>query len=44
MVEKLTALIVAVEAYTVDTFAVDPLSNAVMSVLVRIVDADMEEM
>ena len=44
MVEKLRAVIVAVEAYTVEMFAVEAWINAVKSVLLLIVDADMEEM
>lgn len=43
MVEKLRAVIVAVEAYTVEMFAVEALINAVKSVLLLIVDADTEE-
>ena len=43
MVEKLTAVIVAVDAYTVEMFAVDALANAVKRVLVLMVDPDMEE-
>ena len=43
MVEKLSVVIVAVEAYTVEMFAVEALINAVKSVLVRMVDADTED-
>jgi hypothetical protein len=43
MVEKLTAVMVAVEAYTVEIFAVDAFSNAVKRVLVLIVDPDTDD-
>jgi hypothetical protein len=43
MVEKLSAVMVAVEAYTVEMLAVEAWSSAVKSVLVRMVDADTEE-
>ena len=43
MVEKLSAVIVAVEAYTVEIFAVEALISAVKRVLVLIVDPDTEE-
>jgi hypothetical protein len=43
MVEKLSAVIVAVEAYTVEMFAVDALSNEVKSVLDLMVDPDTDD-
>jgi hypothetical protein len=43
MVEKLSAAVFTVEAYTVEMFAVEAWSSAVKSVLVLMVDPDTEE-
>jgi hypothetical protein len=43
MVEKLRAVVMAVEAYTVEIFALDAFSNAEKRVLVRKVDPDIDD-